>query len=106
MALTGGHADVSGGVDAPGAALGAGTGAAEEKTLAAAIAASHVAHAEAGPGMHIALNWFRMDDNSRNDNGKDDNGRDETESYWHNGATGATVRMCCLTRKRVLPWWC
>ena len=28
---------------------------------------------EAGPGLHIALNWFRTD---------------ETGSYWHDGATG------------------
>ena len=28
---------------------------------------------DAGDGMHIALNWFRID---------------ETGSYWHNGATG------------------
>ncbi len=46
---------------------------AEGKTLAAAIAASHVPQADAGDGMHIALNWFRID---------------ETGSYWHNGATG------------------
>lgn len=43
------------------------------KTLPAAIAACHVVHAEAGPAMHIALNWFRID---------------ATGSYWHNGATG------------------
>jgi serine-type D-Ala-D-Ala carboxypeptidase/endopeptidase len=45
----------------------------EGKTLAAAITASHVPQAEAGPGMHITLNWLR---------------RDESGSYWHNGATG------------------
>ncbi len=43
------------------------------KTLPAAIAMCHVIHAEAAPGLHIALNWFRYD---------------ETGSYWHNGATG------------------
>jgi CubicO group peptidase (beta-lactamase class C family) len=43
------------------------------KTLTAAIAACHVIRAGVGPGMHIALNWFR---------------NDETGSYWHNGATG------------------
>jgi CubicO group peptidase (beta-lactamase class C family) len=46
---------------------------AEGKTLAAAITASHVLQGDAGDGMHIALNWFRID---------------ETGSYWHNGATG------------------
>jgi serine-type D-Ala-D-Ala carboxypeptidase/endopeptidase len=51
----------------PGALTGAG------KTLPAAIAASHVVHAEATPGTHIALNWFH---------------HDATGSYWHNGATG------------------
>jgi CubicO group peptidase (beta-lactamase class C family) len=48
-------------------------GSAEARTLAAAIIASHVIQAEAGGGMHIALNWFRVD---------------ETGSYWHDGATG------------------
>jgi CubicO group peptidase (beta-lactamase class C family) len=43
------------------------------KTLAAAIAQSHLLRAEAGDGMHIALNWFRID---------------ATGSYWHNGGTG------------------
>lgn len=43
------------------------------KTLPAAIAKSHLIHADAGSGMHIALNWFRID---------------ETGSYWHNGGTG------------------
>ena len=43
------------------------------KTLPAAIVQTHELHAEAGPGMHIALNWFRFD-NSGN--------------YWHNGGTG------------------
>lgn len=42
-------------------------------TLAASITASHVIHGEAGPGMHIALNWLH------NDNGR---------GYWHNGGTG------------------
>ena len=42
-------------------------------TLAAAIRESHVIHAEVGGGMHIALNWFRID---------------ATGSYWHNGGTG------------------
>jgi CubicO group peptidase (beta-lactamase class C family) len=46
---------------------------AKGKTLAAAINASHVPQEEAGPGMHIALNWLRVD---------------ETGSFWHNGATG------------------
>ena len=46
---------------------------AEGKTLAAAIAASHVPQADVGDGMHIALNWFRVD---------------ATGSIWHNGATG------------------
>jgi hypothetical protein len=43
------------------------------KTLAAALAASHVIHGEAIPGMHIALNWLRVDDSG---------------AFWHNGATG------------------
>jgi CubicO group peptidase (beta-lactamase class C family) len=43
------------------------------KTLPAAIARTHVIHAEVGPGMHIALNWFHYD---------------QTGSYWHNGGTG------------------
>jgi CubicO group peptidase (beta-lactamase class C family) len=47
--------------------------AANGKTLSAAIARTHEIHAEAGPGMHIALNWFRYD---------------ATGSYWHNGGTG------------------
>jgi CubicO group peptidase (beta-lactamase class C family) len=46
---------------------------AEARTLPAALAASHEVRAEVAPGMHIALNWFRID---------------ETGSYWHNGATG------------------
>ncbi len=45
----------------------------EGKTLAASIAASHEPRGDVGDGMHIALNWFRID---------------ETGSYWHNGATG------------------
>ena len=43
------------------------------KTLPTAIANSHTLRAEAGGGMHIALNWFRVDD---------------TGNYWHNGGTG------------------
>jgi CubicO group peptidase (beta-lactamase class C family) len=42
-------------------------------TLPAAIALTHELHAEAGPGMHIALNWLQYDG---------------TGSLWHNGATG------------------
>jgi CubicO group peptidase (beta-lactamase class C family) len=45
----------------------------EGKTLAAALAASHVVQGEAMPGMHIALNWIRVD---------------ESGSFWHNGGTG------------------
>ena len=45
----------------------------EGKTLAAAIAASHLPQGEAGEGQHIALNWFRDD---------------ASGSLWHNGATG------------------
>jgi serine-type D-Ala-D-Ala carboxypeptidase/endopeptidase len=45
----------------------------EGKTLGPAIRASQVAQGEAQGGMHIALNWFRVD---------------ESGSYWHNGATG------------------
>jgi CubicO group peptidase (beta-lactamase class C family) len=45
----------------------------EAKTLPAAITASHELRQDLGGGMHIALNWFRVD---------------ETGSYWHNGATG------------------
>ncbi len=43
------------------------------KTLPAAIRRSHVVHAEAGKGLHIALNWFRSD---------------ATGSYSHSGGTG------------------
>jgi CubicO group peptidase (beta-lactamase class C family) len=43
------------------------------KTLSAAINASHTIHAEAAPGVHIALNWFRVD---------------ATGNFWHNGGTG------------------
>ena len=43
------------------------------KTLPAAIALTHVVHAEVSPGMHIALNWMRYD---------------ATGSFWHNGGTG------------------
>lgn len=43
------------------------------KTLPHAIAMTHAVHADVGGGMHIALNWFRID---------------ETGSYWHNGGTG------------------
>jgi CubicO group peptidase (beta-lactamase class C family) len=46
---------------------------ADGKTLPAAIAKTHEIHAEVGPGMHIALNWFHYD---------------QTGSYWHNGGTG------------------
>jgi len=46
---------------------------AEGKTLAAAIAASHQIHGEAGSRSHIALNWFHDD---------------TTGCFWHNGATG------------------
>ena len=48
-------------------------GSPEARTLPAAITASHAIQGEAGPGMHIALNWMRIDD---------------TGAYWHNGATG------------------
>lgn len=48
-------------------------GSPEARTLPAAIAASHVPQLDAGRGMHIALNWFRIDDSGE---------------YWHNGATG------------------
>jgi D-alanyl-D-alanine-carboxypeptidase/D-alanyl-D-alanine-endopeptidase len=43
------------------------------KTLPAALNSSHTIHAEVSPGIHIALNWFRID---------------ATGSFWHNGATG------------------
>jgi CubicO group peptidase (beta-lactamase class C family) len=43
------------------------------KTLPSAIALTHVIHAEVGPGMHIALNWFHID---------------ATDTFWHNGGTG------------------
>jgi CubicO group peptidase (beta-lactamase class C family) len=46
---------------------------AEGRTLAAALAASHVPQGDVGEGMHIALNWFRVD---------------ATGSFWHNGGTG------------------
>jgi CubicO group peptidase (beta-lactamase class C family) len=43
------------------------------KTLAAALAASHVIHGDAMPGTHIALNWIRFD---------------ESGAFLHDGATG------------------
>ena len=46
---------------------------AEGKTLPAAIAASHEIRDTAADGMHIALNWLKVD---------------ETGTYWHNGGTG------------------
>lgn len=49
------------------------SGTAEGKTLPAALAASHAVQGEAMRGMHIALNWLRID---------------ESGSFWHNGATG------------------
>jgi len=49
------------------------TGTAEGKTLAAALAASHAVQGDAMHGMHIALNWLRID---------------ESGSFWHNGGTG------------------
>jgi CubicO group peptidase (beta-lactamase class C family) len=49
------------------------TATSQGKTLAAAVAASHVLHGEAMAGMHIALNWFRIDDSG---------------VFWHDGATG------------------
>jgi len=52
----------------------------EGKTLAAALAASHVVQGEAGQGMHIALNWLRVD---------------ESGSFWHNGGTGG-YSACAL----------
>jgi D-alanyl-D-alanine-carboxypeptidase/D-alanyl-D-alanine-endopeptidase len=42
-------------------------------TLSASIAASRILHGEAGPGMHIALNWLY---------------NDNAGAYWHNGGTG------------------
>jgi CubicO group peptidase (beta-lactamase class C family) len=48
-------------------------GSPEARTLPAAITASHAIQGEAGPAMHIALNWFRID---------------ASGAYWHNGATG------------------
>lgn len=48
-------------------------GSAEARTLPAAIKASHEPQLDAGRGMHVALNWFRIDD---------------LGEYWHNGATG------------------
>ena len=45
----------------------------EGKTLPAAIAKSQIVRGDVGQGMHIALNWFRID---------------ATGSYWHNGGTG------------------
>ncbi len=44
-----------------------------DKTLGAAIEATHVVRADVGGGMHIGLNWFRYD---------------ATGSYLHNGGTG------------------
>ncbi|MDQ3336598.1 MAG: beta-lactamase family protein [Myxococcota bacterium] len=57
----------------------------EAKTLPAAITASHEIRGEVGPGMHIALNWFRVD---------------ETGSYWHNGATGGYSSFAVFNRAK------
>ena len=43
------------------------------RSLPAAIRMTHVVHAEAFQGMHIALNWFRIDKDG---------------SFWHGGGTG------------------
>jgi CubicO group peptidase (beta-lactamase class C family) len=48
-------------------------GSPEARTLPAAIKASHLAKQDAGRGMHLALNWFRIDDSGE---------------MWHNGGTG------------------
>ncbi len=53
-------------------------GTAEGKTLPTAIGTSHDVQAEAMPGMHIALNWLRVD---------------ATGTFWHNGATGGYSAM-------------
>lgn len=45
----------------------------KDKTLGAAIKQTQVVRKDVGGGMHIGLNWFRMD---------------ATGSYWHNGGTG------------------
>lgn len=45
----------------------------EAKTLPAAIAATHEVRGDSMEGMHIGLNWLRVD---------------ATGMYWHNGATG------------------
>ncbi len=48
------------------------------KTLAAALAASHVPRVALDPDNHIALNWFLID---------------ATGTYWHNGGTGGYSSM-------------
>jgi CubicO group peptidase (beta-lactamase class C family) len=57
----------------------------EGRTLPAAIAASHAVRGEAGPGLHIALNWLRVD---------------ATGSYWHNGGTGGQTAFALFNPEK------
>jgi CubicO group peptidase (beta-lactamase class C family) len=54
-------------------ASGAATGTSGSNSLSAALVESHVLRADVGPEMRIALAWLH---------------NSNTESYWHNGATG------------------
>ncbi|HEY2516411.1 MAG TPA: serine hydrolase domain-containing protein, partial [Polyangiaceae bacterium] len=57
----------------------------EGKTLPAAIAASHEVRDKAGEGMHIALNWLKVD---------------ETGTYWHNGGTGGYTAVALFNPEK------
>ena len=60
-------------------------------SLPAAIRLTHVIHAEAFQGMHIALNWFHIDKDG---------------SFWHGVEPSATARMYSSTQSRILPSSC
>ena len=61
----------------------------EGKTLAAALAASHVLEGEAVHGAHIALNWVRID---------------EYGSFWHGGRTAGYCSFALFNPDRTTPW--
>ena len=55
------------------------------KSLPDAIRMTHVVHAEAFQGMHIALNWFRIDKDG---------------SFWHGGGTGGYSAFALFNPER------
>ena len=55
------------------------------RTLAAALALSQQPRANVGNGMHIALNWFQIDESKR---------------YWHNGGTGGYSSFAAFDPRR------